>query len=159
MNILFVPDPMALVLIADGPHGIRPPIVSRCSCQVWGCNNGCAMIQHRPLALILAWEGQIVPEGMNRAMQVLGALEELPDTWGLGFGRALGCWALGSAAGTTFSYYAATGKGAVMRRLNTVHDVEALTGESTTWEKVGAPLMPAWALAQVCQARGLGTMA
>lgn len=72
--VLVVPaegDPGGLLaqgLFASGP----PAVVARCGCGQWG-HHGCARLATEPWEMLLPlwWDGQIVPEGMDRARRVL----------------------------------------------------------------------------------------
>jgi hypothetical protein len=97
--ILLIPGPGHEALLADGPCGARPPTVWEHR-GTWGR----VRLRGKPkrLALVLAWEGDAVPEGMDRANRARGRSPETTNHYPVIFGsaRALGTNCEASGIGT-----------------------------------------------------------
>ena len=69
--ILLIPaqnDPYRL--LAEGPCGARMPIAYRSVHGEWRASGKKTLLHyHQEEALVLAWEGEVVPEGIQRAMR------------------------------------------------------------------------------------------
>ncbi len=81
--ILLVPTEAGAALLAGGRYGARAPSVhlaqspnaTWCDCEDGGL--------YYPSALPLWWDGALVPEGIDRAIRVLGDIPDAPhaDRW------------------------------------------------------------------------------
>lgn len=136
--ILLIPTPeWSEKLLREGPCGAAPP-----RAHVDATNHWRAVERGPGIALVLAWNGKVVPEGMDRAARTLAAREELraPEgvLWYQTSKRRGRRWALSVGAW-----------GGLRRSVG--RDYGALTAPS-----VAATIAPAWSLATVCAARGLG---
>lgn len=70
--ILLIPAPAYRdALLRDGPCAAAPPKAYRCGRGNW-LHTGCAILPTTAPrdALVLAWDGQPVPEGVDRAIRV-----------------------------------------------------------------------------------------
>ncbi|MDP3767800.1 MAG: hypothetical protein Q8S13_07280 [Dehalococcoidia bacterium] len=165
-HILLVPSPAWRDrLLATGPCGASPPLAWERPAYTdasakrmppvqrparWLVPNGLSMRIAKDRgelrrALVLAWAGAAVPEGCDRAARVLAEEQSMPTGTGtLWFADGTGRHGL--ITPDSSQYFApVTGS----RR-----DI-VVTSLASPPTDIGA-LLPAWALATVCAARGLG---
>ena len=177
--ILLVPSPeWRDRLLADGPCGARPPVMWRNAPSdpgpSWGGplrgnrvtewtdptvvrppgaypgQHGDMYVYQQERALVLAFDGAVVREGRDRAAYVLAGREGVDGSNGLTWAlRDLGSadvWLLGSAAPGDEGLFLC---GEAHGRLGA-----ALASPPAD----AGDLLPCWALATVCAARGLGSV-
>ena len=169
-------------LLVTGPCGARPPLVTTCrrwsdtyQDGEWISGPTVARSLERPsddwpVALVLAWSGAVVAEGCDRAARVL-ASSAWSSKWPTAHGVAwkpsivsdrygIDGWELDSTERDEAVEFIAAADARIKHSLNVIgplrFDVPVVVPAlGNTPADIGA-LLPAWALAIVCAARGLG---
>lgn len=131
------------------------PTISKCDWYIPGEWDICG----EDSAVILVWDGRVIPESMGRVKRVLALREQLPKT-GLAIEGYLfdndgaNRWLLRCNAFYMRYYAKNPGPAVAKTHKGNFHVVRGLEPEP---QNLTGDLVWAWALAMICQARGLGT--